>query len=262
VSCYICSEAGQNFKIHYEDNLAFPVQPDLWHLEKSVEFYVDGQWARGHINKRGMGDSVKGFLTSVDEVRLFRFQDILITDDDNIDPQQHQDLGCVEVRIRRTFPGRQPSYFKGSTHSMLAAPSIHERSKKLGAHCVGLGAAVSVDIQFATCEYYDQEPYVKFRFYYRKRDFLQAQGIIPIPSPAPPVRPPAKRIAVKREHESDDETDDDVEALEKRHAELKAQQERIVRKLSRKKAKVEVKEEQQPLLMRAFFSPGEVIDLT
>jgi len=206
-----------------------------------------------------MGDSVKGFLTSVDEVRLFRFQNILITDDDNIDLQHHQDLGCVEVRIRRTFPGRKPSYFKGSTHSMSSAPSIHERSKKLGAHCVGLGAAVPVDIQFATCEYYDQEPHVKFRFYYRKRDFLQAQGIIPTPSA---VRPSAKHTAVKREHESDDETDDDVEALEKRHAELKAQQERIMRKLSKKRVKVEVKEEQQPLLFRAFFSPGEVIDLT
>jgi len=148
---------------------------------------------------------------------------------------------------------------------------IHERSKKAGSHRVAFGQAVYSQYNAIRVDYIDHNPWLVFRFLYRKRDMLKAQGILPqspIPSPSPANSPgPSVKVevgknkgkGVKRERDDRGENEDsgpieigsDGDDLENLQDELKRLQDRI----ARKKAKNSVKREPIP-------SADDIIDLT
>lgn len=54
-----------------------------------------------------------------------------------INDSGHQDLGCLEVQIKRRLGSRHPS--APPVYGVVQNAIVHEKSKKMSAHCVGCG---------------------------------------------------------------------------------------------------------------------------
>jgi len=273
ISCYVCSEEGKQFTLQFDDDgshYSGPAAPfDLY--GRVVDIKMDGSrmdnlWGdfRKKITSQGMyaGDLIGPYI----------FAPIDTTDDDDVaakDDPKHEHIGTIQVDLRRGV-----RIGPGTGNFQRTAPStspIHERSKKAGSHRVVLGDWLYKPSNPVKIHYMDQVPWVTFRFLYRKRDMLKAQGILPkSPSPSPPPsnspgpsvkaedrKGKGKGKGVKREREEKEDgavieinsDDDDIESLQE---ELKLIQGRI----ARKKAKKSVKRED------ALYTSGDIIDLT
>lgn len=269
ISCYICSEEGKEFTLHFDD--------DGSHLHQfAAPFEAYGRVVRVKMDGPDV-DCVWGeFMAKVtscgmrtgDLVRPYAFSPIDTTDDDDVatrDDPNIEHIGTIQVELMRAV-----RIGPGSTGFQRAGPStgpIHERSKKAGSHRVAFGEGVYKRQNPIRVYYIDHTPLLTFRFLYRKRDMLKAQGILPqSPSPSPPPNLPGtsmkaegggdKGKGVKRERdESEDggviEIVSDGEDIDSLQDELKRLQDRI----ARKKAKKSVKRESD-------LPPDEIIDLT
>ncbi|KAF9646401.1 hypothetical protein BDM02DRAFT_3188875 [Thelephora ganbajun] len=270
ISCYVCSEEGKKFVLHFDDDGSHYLEQTIpfGHYGRSIKVKMDGQQVENL-----WGDSMKK-LRSVgvyvgDIVRPYIFAPITTTDDDDVaarDDPNNEHIGTIEVEIRRsTKTGPGITTVNGTAPSTRP---IHERSKKAGSHRIVLGEGTYSPQNVVMVSYIDHTPWLTFRFLYRKRDILQAQGIIPLSSspspppdnlPGPPVKVEGKEDkgkGVKRErgeNGNDDvveivSDDDDLDALQD---ELK----RIQGRIARKKAKKSVKRE-------LVSSADDIIDLT
>jgi len=190
VSCYICSEEGKGFVLHFDDDgSAYPGDSALSdNRGRSTAVKIDGSLADrvwGGFKREVISEGVqKG-----DFVKLYDFTPIVTTDDDDVaaeDDAKNEHIGTIQVEVKRGIKLGSGTTFDGP---VLSTGPIHERSKKAGSHRVALGKAVYKPQSGVRTVYTDHTPWVTFRFLYRKRDVLMAQGILPhspIPSPSPP----------------------------------------------------------------------------
>ncbi|KAH9833785.1 uncharacterized protein C8Q71DRAFT_874465 [Rhodofomes roseus] len=182
IGCYIASEAGKTFVINVYNGLQ----------GKTViaDCYMDGDYANGKFAEPGDWSELRGVYISVSESvameRVFTFADIQVTDDENAE-NDAQDLGFVEVRVYRIVMGECWAPDASAETWVGSDKPVNELSKKAGLHRIVLADAAPV----ATRDYHDytfmdgeKDPYVTFRFMYRPREILKAQGIIPL-SPSP-----------------------------------------------------------------------------
>ncbi|KAF9792069.1 hypothetical protein BJ322DRAFT_1026940 [Thelephora terrestris] len=259
ISCYICSEEGKEFALNFDDDGShlrqFPAPFETY--GRVVKIKMDGPdvdclWGEfmGELKSRGMrvGDILRPYV----------FAPIDTTDDDDVatrDDPNIEHIGTIQVELMRAArigPG-VIGYQRGPGPS---AGPIHERSKKAGSHRVAFGEAVYKPQNPVRVHYIDQNPLLIFRFLYRKRDILKAQGILPqSPSPPPPpVNLPGPSVkdkglrnkgkGVKRERDEDGdggliEVFSDNEDIETLQDELKRIQDRIARKKAKKPVKRE-----------------------
>ncbi|KAH9833786.1 uncharacterized protein C8Q71DRAFT_860058 [Rhodofomes roseus] len=182
ISCYIVSEAGKTFAINIHNGLE----------GKTViaDCYMDGEYAEVDYAKPGDWSELRGVYISVSESvameRVFTFANIQVTDDESA---QHdvQDLGSVEVRVYRIVMGECWAPDASAETWVGSDKPVNELSKKAGLHRIALADAAPVEvmdhIDYTPIDGVD-DPYVTFRFMYRPRDILKAQGIIPL-SPSP-----------------------------------------------------------------------------
>ncbi|OBZ67486.1 hypothetical protein A0H81_12606 [Grifola frondosa] len=174
VACYIPSASGKKFEIEWQDHAG------LCHT--AIRIRLDGQRLSGNRCKPFGRGSKTGIRTSVNVRRPFIFSNLETSDDDNLATKcVSKDLGVIEVRVTRIKPNVIHQKFSAS--QFLNVGTVHETSKKAGAHCVSLGEGVEsintegrvkTDLLFKSEQFY-----VKFLFRYRPADLLQAQGIIP-----------------------------------------------------------------------------------
>ncbi|EED81411.1 predicted protein [Postia placenta Mad-698-R] len=198
VSCYIASEAGKRFSVQWRSDLS---------MTASVNCFMDGVCMGGSKTDPGRNGS-RWYVKTDDNIRYpFMFAPLVLTDDDGIadpDDVSAESIGIIEVAVHRVRFSGYPWRHTPKPRPMPAdrAP-VHERSKKAGAHCVSLGdgfkGADPPDAGQPSPRviYIDPpaDPYIRFIFYYKPREVLQADGIMPL---NPPPRPTAYLVP-KRE---------------------------------------------------------------
>ncbi|KAI0676358.1 hypothetical protein C8Q78DRAFT_1084740 [Trametes maxima] len=196
VSCYIPSESGMQFIIHWQDFNG--------EHYSSIHCLVDGIHTgrtRCHPNK---GGSRVGVRSALDRYTTFQFGDLRTTDDDDAllaaNVRSLEQVGTVEVRVQRCQQSNEPTAFRPVKFAGVGA--VHERSKKLGAHCTTLGRAVKCSDapnRFKSIPLVPGEgSYAIFVFRYRPAGLLQAQGVMPPPSPEPAPVPSGSRNGMGR----------------------------------------------------------------
>ncbi|KAM5537623.1 hypothetical protein V8D89_008701 [Ganoderma adspersum] len=178
-ACFIPSESGKSFVINIRNDMQDCTM---------LTFKVDGKpLSHGMLCKPGQSGSKKGVRTSLDVEQPFQFANLQTTDDDDLLNRlsNQADVGSIEVGVTRVYEEGRAVAVTIDTFSGVGA--VHERSKKAGAHSVGLGAGSAVQ-PFTQMWIHDrinraEGKVATFVFRYRPRDLLQAQGIMPLDRP-------------------------------------------------------------------------------
>ncbi|KAI0345159.1 hypothetical protein BDW22DRAFT_1354051 [Trametopsis cervina] len=189
IRCYIPSQAGDHFQIRWEDRTR--------HRASLVACYMDGRPVGGvpsRPNSQGCNDGVP---VSESRVKLFTFSSVITTDDEDVaDPDGVDvDLGCIQVEFHRISIRLNEDTTDRQYGQVHTVGPVHERSKKLGAHCVSLGEELETQEErsFVAPKLLDRGPYAIFKFIYRPRELLLARGIIP------PVLEDPSKLGIKAE---------------------------------------------------------------
>ncbi|KAH9899204.1 hypothetical protein C8Q73DRAFT_724150 [Cubamyces lactineus] len=184
VACYIPSESGKRFVIHWKDYNGLHTA--------SVRVNIDGALRCSNIcrpNENGRRAAIR--TVSADTYHPFQFADLRTTDDDSAllanDAKAVEKIGGIEVDITRVHPHVPRAAFRPQTCRVIGV--VHERSKKLGVHRVTLGEGIKIKkppVWSKSVPLDPREgPFVSFIFRYRPAALLQAQGIMPPPAPEP-----------------------------------------------------------------------------
>ncbi|KAJ7574582.1 hypothetical protein C8J56DRAFT_466336 [Mycena floridula] len=210
-SCWIASEQGKKFSISWHNALR----------DESIEakLIIDGVVCNRHVMldaynfpQKPNAISVSSARTSEFTRRDFVFSAVQITDDDAyLDTLGNSmEFGSIRIELWRlcvTAVRQQPLVHQYGG-PVLESQTLHERSKKAGAHHVKFGEEYVTPIPVIdTIDGYkmDQRPLVAFNFRYRPLAILMANEIIPCPS------------SLKRE-----QTADEIRHLERRIQSLRS----------------------------------------
>ncbi|EJF59737.1 hypothetical protein DICSQDRAFT_138197 [Dichomitus squalens LYAD-421 SS1] len=192
VGCFMPSERGKTFAIQFRNGGNDCI---------SLAFKVDGhKLGHGALCSALQTGSKNGVRTGLNVEQPFHFADLKTTDDDDLlsGLAKQADVGSIEVKVKRVFAEGRP--VAAVVDSFKSVEAVHERSKKAGAHSVGLGGNLVVQ-PFTQMWMHDAidpcEGFVAtFVFRYKPRDLLEAQGIAPRDKP---IKPEAGPSRVKQE---------------------------------------------------------------
>ncbi|KAF8626112.1 hypothetical protein AX17_006608 [Amanita inopinata Kibby_2008] len=247
VTCWIASE---NFSV-------------CWHnpeptFDTTGHVYLDGAFATGKVLYKGscrVPVEVDSLYTSPTSCRRFSFSPIVYTDDDTYLQALTKSFGEIEIRLSEVTAVRERGFYGAS---FTPNDKVHERSKKLGAHCVKLGAEeVATPTTYVSSTIIRQ--LVTFVFRYRPLDMLQANGIVPAPPRTETIKPNQKdkkrNISELEEIEVNDNSDEDIDS---KLNELKAKIQRLESRRSKKQNVGKIKTEKRDNTNLS----SEVLDLT
>ncbi|KAN0130158.1 hypothetical protein V8E53_012103 [Lactarius tabidus] len=268
---FIASEAGKQFKITVSNNLS--------NSGFSLRVFVDGRRVEKVFLKAGSSEECLGVQKSSSSILPFKFQELQLVDPDLEDAPAAPEMGTIELQVYRCqkvgIKKRSKWQYK---HEDLHWGRISERSKKAGWHHVATGDEIPVKrVHKILSDYLDSEdgpPYASIKIFYRPRELLRAQGIIPlndVGNPGSPIRNKKRareedgspgpsrshpKITVKSEGLSGDLATQRIEALQAELDVLKASVQ------SGTFIKREVKHElRSPSPIVVKYS-GELVDLT
>ncbi|KAI0670380.1 hypothetical protein C8Q78DRAFT_1079353 [Trametes maxima] len=170
-SCYVCSDAGKDFRVHWVDS-----KPPT-HL--SVEIRVDGSRIGVVSHTKGSSKpATSGISVPLEDRNLARDE----ADDDALPSAYSEELGTVEVRLRRVrdfvtvpFVPRQSSTLGPSRERN--APAANRRGSTKSA-VAERRPGTSAKATILRPILIDDKPYVVFRFFYRSKGVLEAKGIL------------------------------------------------------------------------------------
>jgi len=273
ISCYICSEEGKEFILHFDDDGSHfhPLTSPASRYGRALTIKMDGlsvdqSWGDFMAKQTSSG------VHADNTIRPYVFAPIDTTDDDDVAAREDpniEHLGTIQVELKRAIGVGPGTFGFGYQGPVPSTGPIHERSKKAGSHRVALGQAIYKERSTVRVHYLDHTPWLIFRFLYRKRDLLKAQGILPQSPSPPPANLPGPSVkaevgenegrGIKRERDDNGGNRDDGvieivsdgDDLDTLQDELKRLQDRI----ARKKAKKSVKRE-------SVSSADDIIDLT
>jgi len=179
VACYIPSEVGKTFEICWSGD----TRGDS-HIT-TVRCHVDGRNAGGKPSRPGLVKNCRwGVRVSTDQRRPFVFASLALTDDDTsiMASEAHPDLGTIDVTLAHViYVGNKPIR---DMSNEFTAQTVHERSKKMGTQCVQLDEARRCEVStlWKNTKLVDENVpfYARFIFRYRSKDYLQAEGIMPL----------------------------------------------------------------------------------
>ncbi|KAI0057471.1 hypothetical protein BV25DRAFT_1831154 [Artomyces pyxidatus] len=176
--CYIPSEAGKKFIVHYDDVIG--------DSHTSVRVYSDGRYMYGMGCEAGQYDLMDGVRTSPTTISPFQFSKVVTTSDDEVmtDVDITQ-LGTIEVRVKRAVLKANGAMFPHDVHNVADIGPIPEVTKTAGYNQVSLSKDVEIvhdgpSRVFSTLGSWD-DPYAVFQFRHRPAEMLQAMGIMPLP---------------------------------------------------------------------------------
>ncbi|TCD68328.1 hypothetical protein EIP91_010966 [Steccherinum ochraceum] len=260
VSCYIPSVTDQSFCIKLSSNLA---------EEVSFATFLDGRHVHGHLCASSRTQTVQGINVDATTYRPLKFGRLDVTDDDDAfrDKSLWNDIGCIELRIRRFDQNSKVLANISDDTSIFKSRPVHERSKKAGTHRVAMGQEqVRAPVTSVIVQYIDtlDAPFASFKFMYRPPAVLQAQGIMPLSSAAK-----RKRGDGDEGDEDGDESEDHAanKALaekEKRIQALLDEAEKMKAEVDAERGLVRVKREPSPIRIASSSSSRKrvFIDLT
>ncbi|KAL5480403.1 hypothetical protein ACEPAI_1673 [Sanghuangporus weigelae] len=198
-TCWVASEAGKRFTVHWESLVKSDGD------NKGVVF-VDGVEANFYVNTMASnkGGASSGVKTATGEPRPYSFSSVILTDDDiylGIEQSTNTDeLGNITLKIypvhtfyKPIYHSQRPRHPRQRPEVTLYDGAVHENTKKICDHRITLGEAIpsghplsnrprSRKLMWEPRDHRDSVPCVVFRFKYRPRAYLQAQGIIPSPT--------------------------------------------------------------------------------
>ncbi|KAH9072852.1 hypothetical protein EDB83DRAFT_137221 [Lactarius deliciosus] len=268
LTAFIASEAGKQFKITYSNNLT--------DFELKICVYIDGQYLRFTCLKPGESSRFLGVHNSACSILPLEFQELQLVDPDVEDVPVASEVGTIELKGYRcrilgitTVPVSPQS-----THNGLHGGRVSELSKKAGWHHIATGAEIPArrrlkkdKLEIDHVDPRTGPPYASIKIFYRPRELLRAQGIIPgsdVNGRGSPINskkrvredgspgPSRNRQKVKGEELSEDTREQRIRALQ---AELDALR-------APKQSGTSVKRELRspsPIVVRHV---GEVVDLT
>ncbi|KZT71925.1 hypothetical protein DAEQUDRAFT_723544 [Daedalea quercina L-15889] len=178
LACYVATEVDKTFEICWRGDTRRDSHGT------AVRCFVDGHYAGGAYCSRGILSGKRwGIREAEDRRRPFVFSALVTTDDDAVavGSQTDPNLGMIEVKLEYAVMEGKTAF---STNADQFLPGkVHERSKKMGVQCVSLGDGQNCTAmdQIRSRSLNPKDPvYARFVFRYRSKDFLQAQGIIPV----------------------------------------------------------------------------------
>ncbi|KAF4596179.1 hypothetical protein AB1N83_007898 [Pleurotus pulmonarius] len=282
VTCWIASEEEKTFSVNFKDT--------SFSASRRLTLSADGVRIKRRdlqpANKRQPSEVthvMKDMAISATERSPFVFSKITTTDDDtymhrSVDAKFGEITLSVWSTQRVKYPKAQPHTSTPATAPALGGP-IHEKSKKIGGHCISYGQPVPVPqkrnksstTKLKTHYWKRVKCLVSFSFKYRPLALLQANGIAPLP-------PPIEHTLAKSEHSSElEDHSTGARPADTGEVELLRQQLQLIQKrldeidkprvVKREsdaaeqnayKGRKRVKAEGQA----SFFISGEVIDLT
>ncbi|KAK7678139.1 hypothetical protein QCA50_018932 [Cerrena zonata] len=173
-TCFIPSQSGKKFEIRWKSSI---------NEEATVQCRIDGRHMGSSMTQRHGSSSRFGVRVSPTQRLPYVFSDLVLVDDENvmIDNSVLSKLGTIEVIVTRAI--RLPSNnsaINWHPHVPNNIGPLHEKSKKVGGHCVSLGKPVTCapDPRSRSKPLYPGEGHwAKFVFQYRPQALLRAQGI-------------------------------------------------------------------------------------
>ncbi|KAF8268891.1 hypothetical protein EI94DRAFT_1699864 [Lactarius quietus] len=238
LTAFIASKAGKQFKITYSNN-----STDFGFC---ILLLVDGRKIRRKFSRAGSSGKFLGPYKSSCSILPFKFQELQLVDPDLEDAPVAPEMGTIEVKAYRCQKKGTAESSNRFAHGDPQWGRISERSKKAGWHHVATGDEIPVRKRSpsAKVDYLDSPdgpPYASIKIFYRPRELLRAQGIIPLNnvgrrgspnknktkkrarddgSPGPSRRRP--KITVKSEELSEDVVTQRIQALQAELDALKA----------------------------------------
>ncbi|TFK69685.1 hypothetical protein BDN72DRAFT_959380 [Pluteus cervinus] len=224
VSCWIPSEAGQEFAVCWKDSNM------LYALEGHVT--VDGIPCSGFCDNRWTLNGQKVyrkdfFQTSSTAGRALMFSTIELTDDDSFLRQQPgmESLGEIKIDLYEVEVLGTAPIISQSDDPLSINAKVHERSKKGMGHHVGLGRAIgNLSASGVTRKRIRNVATLVFR--YRPLAILQANDIAPVD------RSNKRKASTPPQDSSDDEgeeTSAKIEALKAQLRELEGRKKKRVK---------------------------------
>jgi len=173
LTAFIASEAGKQFKVVMKNNAA--------DFDITSMLYIDGEYVQHLVVPAGRNHEVIGLRASASTIRPFKFQDVKLVDPDVEDAPMVPEMGTIELQMFRCrtigYHSRQKDFPQA-----LHLGRVSELSKKAGWHRVGTADEIPIpESQFCSVSYIDPPGvrYATFKIFYRPRELLEAQGIIP-----------------------------------------------------------------------------------
>ncbi|KIK55459.1 hypothetical protein GYMLUDRAFT_231019 [Collybiopsis luxurians FD-317 M1] len=188
VTCWIPSEAGKKYEVHWTD-LRFKYPSD-------GQIYVDGHHCGGKVlQRRNQIMNKKGIRASPTTVKLFQFSPLNMTDDDEASMiDMPRNIGQIKLRIRYW---RLPKAGDGGLCKGQSVPSeqvFSEKAKKGIDHQTRFfETAIDTKPVYNVGGKARGKYFLEFHFRYRPLDVLRAHGIAPPPSPPASQSGPGKR---------------------------------------------------------------------
>ncbi|KAF5380992.1 hypothetical protein D9615_004073 [Tricholomella constricta] len=196
VSCWIPSEEGKNFAVHWKDHGG---KVDSCSFITLDGFVVPGRFLFGNGEA-----SRQGVRTSATTERPFVFQKVDEAASEISSESPPKEIGMVTLRVKRVARVEtRPA------NPIQELPKTLLGKRKPGDFCVGFGEEKGTDEQHPSTWSViahdktvpgSKQPstYVSFVFRYRSREFLEAQGIAtelePVCAPAVTKRAPVRRV--------------------------------------------------------------------
>ncbi|KAG7089298.1 hypothetical protein E1B28_010996 [Marasmius oreades] len=210
VTCWIPSEAGKAYKVHWNDH----------HFQSptSGRVHVDGHNCGASIISGELATPVcrEGMVLSPTSVAPYAFSTIRTSDDDTLlSVPTNPDMGLIKITIHNVQIIQDNMPFSGD-HSVPALTTFHEKTKKGISHQTSFHETTIVPKRRFAGVNYIGEPVAVFHFRYRPLALLQAQDIAPRspsaqPLSASPPRSSESRKRTKIELDSDGEPIDEID---------------------------------------------------
>jgi len=269
VRCWIPSEAGKNFVVHYRDHTK--LHTTAWWI------LADGHDKGGGFIRPGRGHGSRdGYPVRANTWGRFQFAPIALTDDEfagAVDEATIKSLGTITVRSKEGRIGE--TRIPGRPTSAAVVKPLHEKLKKAGGHRVQSGVEVAKRISSRNFQWNGAQAH-EFIFQYRPKDMLQALDIMLRESQPADAREDDTDTEVKPEQSDaeplDGEQADDPAEEEAVQAQIQDLERHLQELRNRNKRKSDGKLEpkggrrkrtkEEPIDAGRFFTRGEIIDLT
>ncbi|THH18042.1 hypothetical protein EW146_g2879 [Bondarzewia mesenterica] len=145
-----------------------------------IDLFIDGRCVSSKSAQPGKSLSIWGARTSMTTRAPFKFSEISLVDDDEADNvSSPPNIGCIEVKLYRArIERRRGRIAQYRERGAVESGSVSEKSKKRRVASNVVSAwrpPTTKTIALDPIKY----PYATFRFCYRPRAILQAEGIMP-----------------------------------------------------------------------------------
>jgi hypothetical protein len=267
LTAFVASEAGKQFKITFSNKSSI--------CAASIFLHVDGRQVQAMCLRPGASGEFLGPYNTECSILPLKFQELQLVDPDLEDAPFAPEMGTIELKAYRCQK-QGPSESSKYAYEDLHQGRVSERSKKAGWHHVATGdEIVAPRLTTVLVDYLDPltgPPHASVKIFYRPRELLRAQGIIPandVDRQGSPVNnkkraredgspgPSSSRLKVKPvkgEELSEDARAQRMQALQAELAALKGAEQ--------SSTGTSVKRELRSPSPIVVKHPGEVVDLT